>query len=829
MVGIARYRTDFWIYATAAGLGASPGVAFAQSSPALGDPSLVFLLWSVALVLVAAAAVAAAVHARRRLHAALGERDARAAEAQGLADALDAVPDGFVVWSKPGAAPRTSAGLGGIVGLRPGRGFDEDRIAECFRAADADALRDALARLRGGGQAFDLTLGLAADERAVQVSGRRAGGGVPGAVLRFRDVTAPTAALAEAERRRRDLAARLDSLPWPVWARDGDLALAYCNAAYARAVDAAPDEAVARQIEIAGGALAEAGKAVARRARDLGVAQSESRHVVIGGDRRLFDFVEQPLADGGLVGYALDMTDLEDVQSELARHVSAHAEVLGHLGTGIVIFGPDQRVKFFNNAYLDLFGLDEGFLNGEPTMAEVLETLRERRRLPEFADFPAYKRDRVRQLMGVIAPLEELIHLPDGMTLRLVAAPHPFGGIVMTFEDVTARLELERKYNTLIEVQRDTLDNLYEGIAVYGGDGRLKLSNPAFARIWGLSPADLENQPHLAAVVERTRHLYGAADDWEAVRDEIVARVADRTGRSGRLERPDGTVLDYATVPLPDGGCLFTYLDVTDSFRVQQALRERNAALETADLLKSEFIANVSYELRTPLNAIIGFAEILDLQYFGPLNERQVEYSRGIVEASQRLLSLINDILDIATIDAGYMQIDLLPVDVKSVLAALKALAGERARNRELALEVDCPADIGTVPADERRLKQAVYNLISNAIKFTPEGGRVTVSARRGDDELLISVTDTGIGIPAADQAAVFGKFARVGGQVRQSGAGLGLALVKSLIELHGGRVELDSTPGAGTRVTCHLPTRAATDAEAAGPENSKRIAGAGR
>jgi signal transduction histidine kinase len=269
-------------------------------------------------------------------------------------------------------------------------------------------------------------------------------------------------------------------------------------------------------------------------------------------------------------------------------------------------------------------------------------------------------------------------------------------------------------------------------------------------------------------------------------------------------------VLVFSSLPLADGGCLYTYLDVTDSTRVERALRERNAALETADRLKSEFIANVSYELRTPLNAIIGFAEILNQAYFGTLNERQAEYSRGILEASNRLLSLINDILDIATIEAGYLQLDLGTVDVQGLLSSIETFAAERARNRNLAFSIDCPPGIGTVVADERRLKQAIYNVVSNALKFTPPGGRIGVAARRADGALEITVTDTGIGIDPQDQTIVFEKFAPIRSQGRQTGAGLGLALVKKLIELHHGRVELQSTPGTGTRVTCRIPLNAA-------------------
>jgi signal transduction histidine kinase len=264
-------------------------------------------------------------------------------------------------------------------------------------------------------------------------------------------------------------------------------------------------------------------------------------------------------------------------------------------------------------------------------------------------------------------------------------------------------------------------------------------------------------------------------------------------------------VLQVVTVPLPDGNVLLTYLDVSDSTRVERALRERNEALETAARLKSEFIANVSYELRTPLNAVIGFAEILTHQYFGTLNPRQLDYAHSILESAHQLMALINDIIDLATIEAGYMVLDTETVEVPGMLQAVLTLTRERARNREIELRLKCPPDIGTIEADERRLKQALFNLVTNAIRFTPPGGSVAIEAAREGRDLLLSVADTGIGIPRGDQARIFEKFERAS---RHSGAGLGLSLVKSLVELHDGTVVIESEPDRGTKVTCRIPAR---------------------
>ena len=609
-------------------------------------------------------------------------------------------------------------------------------------------------------------------------------------------------------RERDDLRALIDALPMPLWRRRRDLSLAEANRAYAAAVDADSADAVAEGRELAGAE----GRALAARAQAKGVPQDDSRHVVIDGSRRYLALSEIPLADGGTLGLARDMTALQAAQAELQRHIAAHAAVLENVIVAIAIYGPDLRLAFYNTAFVHLWQLEPDWLAAKPSLEEVLERLRERRRLPEHADFRAFKAQQRAMFTALIEPQEELLHLPDERTLRLVVSPHPFRGLTFVFEDVTDRLALERSYNTSIAVQRETLNNLYEGIAVFGSDGRLKLWNPAYARIWRLAPEDLAGEPHISSIVERFRPFVADQEAWDETRRRIVARITAHSASSVRLERADGSVLQAATVPLPDGNILLSYLDITDSTRVEQALRERTAALETAGRLKSEFLANVSYELRTPLNAISGFAEILVNQYFGALNPRQTEYSQGILESAQRLSSLINDILDLATIEAGYMQIETREVDIHALMSSVMTLARERARNQSLRLDFDCPPDIGTLPADERRLKQALFNLVSNALKFTPAGGTVTLRARRESGGVALTVADTGIGVKQEDQARIFGTFER--GSAREArqpgaGAGLGLSLVKSFVDLHGGTVELRSIPGTGTIVTCRIPAEA--------------------
>jgi len=604
------------------------------------------------------------------------------------------------------------------------------------------------------------------------------------------DISDREAALAEGIQRaaeRDRLAAALDTIPMPLWWRDASLAVTGGNGRFRQQPGL---DAIARPL---------AELAVSTRMPQSSLRSSGGE---TGGPQEL---VEIPLPAGGTLGFTRDRAEIEQARNEIARLGLAHREVLETVTTAIAIFGPDARLLFFNSAYERLWQLDREFLDSEPALSEILDLLREQRALPEYADFRHFKAEQAALFTDLRAPFEELMHLPDERTVRQVVSRHPFGGLTFTYENVTDRLALERSYNTLAEVQRETLDNLSEGLAVFSSDGRLTLWNPAFAEMWLLQPGDLVNRPHIATLVEKMRAFYAEAD-WDGTKAQIIDRVISYTSYAGTLDRRDGLVLEINTIPLPDGNVLLSYLDVSDSTRVRKALRDRNDALETAGRLKSEFIANVSYELRTPLNAVIGFADILSNQYFGTLNARQLEYSHGIFESSQRLMSLINDILDIASVEAGQLTLDRSPVDVHAMLAGVLTLSRERAKHLQLNLNFDCPHDIGVVTLDEARIRQALFNLLSNAIKFTPPGGTITLGARRIGPEVALSVSDTGIGIASEMQAKVFESFERGQTDGRQVGAGLGLTLVQSFVEMHGGRVELDSSISGGTCVTCWLP-----------------------
>jgi signal transduction histidine kinase len=777
---------------------------------------------------------------RRHRSRAEARANALAERVAALEGALAAAPDGHFTWfhglPPDGAADGCSRRLAVLLDLFRGTDTPWADVVGGFGESDAARLDDAVEDLRAAGDGFEIEVEHRESGRRILAVGIRAvrDDGTPLAdVVWMRDVTEGAAAVegltAETSALRIEgdrLSAALDGLDFPVWLRDENLSLVYINRAYMQAVDA-DDRAlvVEEQRELASSTTARRLRALAAAARAAGTLRQEAVPIVVHGNRRLMEVTEGPINLPGrtphdqprrfTAGAAYDVTSREDLAKRLAREDAAHAEVLERLSTAIAIFDNDARLRFFNAGFSELWSLDPEWLAQAPGYGELLETLRENRQLPEVADYPAFKESELARFRHQLTPSEDLMHLPDGSTLRRVIAPHPMGGLLSTFEDVTDRLALERSYNTLIAVHRETLDHLREAVAVFGDDGRLRLSNPTFLKMWGLQPSDIASRPHVLHLAERLDDQCATEHEAESLRAFLSPPTpGERSARHARPIKADGTVLEAVSVPLPDGGVLATFADVTDSARVERALRERAEALTTADRLKSRFLANVSYELRTPLTTVSGFAEILADGYYGPLNPRQMEYARGMAETAQSLVTLIDDISDLASIEAGELSLELDAFDVHSALASVLALTRESMKRKEVALNFDCPPDTGWMVADEKRVKQVLYHLLANAVKFTPQGGSVILAAQRENADIVFTVADTGVGIPQEDQQAIFDTFARGPGT---PGHGMGLSLVRSFVELHGGTVELVSVQGEGTTVICRIPSGTGADRQVAG------------
>ncbi|MGF1550863.1 MAG: ATP-binding protein [Sphingomonadaceae bacterium] len=689
-------------------------------------------------------------------------------------------------------------------------------LAELGEAAfDSDeraTLEQEIRRAARSGGGFERTMTLP-DGRRLKVRGGPAPPVFPaGSVLLwFADISdeaAREAALREeAEYSARALeahAALIEAATIPVWYRGPDLRLAMVNRAYAQAVEAQnAAEAVERGIELVDEA-ARGGMPESKAAGSRGTPGTRTVAVTLAGERRRMRIAEVP-AGSGIAGFAIDAEELEQARAELSRFVHAQRTMLDRLSAGVAHFAPDRGLVFWNQPFARIFSLQADWLADHPEFDRLLDHLRESGKLPEMRDFPEWKAEKRGWFTTGLSVDEEDWVLPEGRHLRVVAQPLPDGGLLLIFEDRTEQLQLASARDTLLRVRTATFDNLFEAIGVFAADGRLHLWNNRFREIWDIDEERLAEHPrvdqlasHFAARLKNPKHV-------GLLRELVRNATAERKQRSGRLSLTDGRDYEFAAVPLPDGNALFTMLDVTDSRRIEAALRERNIALEEADRVKNAFVANMSYELRTPLTSIAGFAEMLDRGHAGELGADAREYVAAILEAVARLGALIDNVLDLTQSESG----SLLLADDLLDLSALCREAADEARPLANKKKIDLATDIGDtgpVRGDRKRLRQALDHLIRNALAHTGQRGRVLVHAGADGEEALIAVSDDGEGIEPAEQARVFDRFHRASTRGEGGEAGLGLPLVKQFIEAHGGSVALESRPGEGTTVTLRLP-----------------------
>ena len=774
------------------------------------------MLLSSTAIATAVALVFAAGWARQRTKriALQSERDVLYAVAQKGREILAAVPDGLFLWDHVLGGVSVSRKLAVLLNLKEGTHSRYDDIRVCFKGESLKALERACSALRGNGTPFDLVL--IAGDRLIQTIGQRAendAGEVQADLVWMRDVTELTASggtsefAPEASKADtfddRHLTALLDAMPIPVWLRDSKLNLAFVNSAAAGVVEAKPD--------------------LAEHARTLGKRATERRLIDRDGTAQLVELSEIPLSlqtsgevkkNSGTLGYALDQSEREEMESSFIRHRQSRDAVLEGLPVPVAIFSADTHLEFANSAYATLWKMEPHWLLDKPSLAEVLEKQREDRLLPEVPDFRAFKAEQIARFSLLLDPHMEMLYLPSGRALRQKIEPYGDGGLVYTFDDISESLDLQRSYKELGAVQTETLDHLHEGVAVFGSDGRLKLHNPVYAELWDLDAAILAAKPHLSEILEHTRSLRFAPDhadvwvddDWQKYKSLMTSELLSRAQSEGRLDLTNGKAIKY--------------VNISDSARVEDALRDRAVAMEQTDLMKSEFIADVSREVRTPLNTVIGFSDMLSQELFGELNPRQSEYVKSISETSRNMMAVVGDVLDLASMDAGQLELVQESVDIHGLLVSAFNLIQDRAKRRSIRLEFDCAPDIGWMTGDAQRLKQVVYNLMANAATYTPPRGKITLSAGRENDQVVIRVVDTGVGIPSTDKQRIFNPFDKGGGaspandvskphmsaKDGERGVGLGLTIAKRFVERHGGTIDVKSLVGRGTTVETRLP-----------------------
>jgi len=518
-----------------------------------------------------------------------------------------------------------------------------------------------------------------------------------------------------------------------------------------------------------------------------------------------------PTTDGGRVHIRTDITYLKRQQMEAAHQALLLRTTVENIVQGLCVFDADRRLLLWNNNWLTLLALPSEFGRVGTPLEEILRWRAAR------GDYgPGEIADLVAQHPSTLPGLDDHAGervLPNGTVVDMLGVAMPDGGLLTTYTDVTVRRNAELALRQKTDVLEATLQSVDQGISMFDSQLRLIAANHRYYHLLDIPEADFPLGTSFEAFLYHvaTRGEFGPGPPEDQVAERIQLA---RKGQAYLFERTrlDGTVVEARRTPTAQGGFVTTYADITERKTRENELKAAKAAAERTSEVRSLFLAKMSHELRTPFNAIIGFAEIIANKASGE-DRHAVEIYAGHAEeirkSGQHMLDLVNNILDLSKIEAGRMAVMIDRFDLRQILHSSLSMMRELSRSHGVTITLSIPPTFPETRADERAVKQIVTNLLSNALKFTPENGSIALSACPTEcGGFEIAVSDTGIGIPSDQIDRVLLPFEQMDNRYSRStgGTGLGLSLVKGLVELHGGSLRVESTVGHGTTVTATFP-----------------------
>jgi signal transduction histidine kinase len=477
---------------------------------------------------------------------------------------------------------------------------------------------------------------------------------------------------------------------------------------------------------------------------------------------------------------------------------------------GMMLEDRDLKFVLFNSQYSELFEFPDGLVRVGASFRDALRYQAER------GDFgPGDRDDLIERVVanyqrGEAGNFERTI-AGSGRTLQIYVAPTPEDGTVTIATDISDMVESQRGAKLL----REALDNFSDMVILYDKDERVVFTNDRYHEIYPNSPpkdeiANFTLEELLRRSLEAGQIAHPLAKtDPEAWLQEALANRRITGEGAGETTHETGRTYIFRHRRTTEGGMILTQTDITERKQAEMDLKAAKEEAETANRAKSQFLANMSHELRTPLNAILGYTELIQDSIYGNVPEKVREVIGRIDHNGHHLLNQINDVLDLSKIEAGELNTSLNDYSMQDIVNGVISDAGSLAAEKNLTLSAIVPPDLPTGLGDDRRISQVLLNLVGNAIKFTDKG-EVSVRVSASDGEFQVAVADTGIGILEADQAKILNEFYQADSSNTRAhgGTGLGLAIAKRMVELHGGRLWIESTLGEGSTFSFSLPIR---------------------
>ena len=485
-------------------------------------------------------------------------------------------PDEKVNDPRKNISERCSRRLAVILGLEKGIKSDFNDVLKNFYKDDIRKITKYVGLLKEEGVAFEDYFLLKTANKYIRLEGVRingADGNIYCDMIWFRDISFATNKIKSLEEAKNSIETKfllqqdlLDNLPFAVWLRDNNLDIAYCNKKFVEFIPGKTrDEIIKNHMEING----TSGESISRKlAQGVYKTQRQGRtltSVIVKGERIAMEAYENPfygeqsLEKTYSAGCLIDVNELDGLKRNLKRHQTAHLEILGMLGTAFAVFDQNLELQFNNVSFANLWGLSDEWLAGKHSYPDFLDLIRENRLLPEVPDYKAFRQDEQKKFAQLIEPITDLLHLPNGKTLRRVRAPYPLGGVVFAFEDISDRIATTSAYNALMSVQTEILTSLFDAVLIFGTNGRLSFFNDAYVKLWDANKQFLQNEPTFEQVLDSQKGFFAKDGDWETLKKGISANILNMTSKKIILKRNNDENISLGVANLSDGSLLIVY------------------------------------------------------------------------------------------------------------------------------------------------------------------------------------------------------------------------------------------------------------------------------
>ena len=533
-----------------------------------------------------------------------------------------------------------------------------------------------------------------------------------------------------------------NNIPMALWHRNSQGRIDYCNETYASALECSQAKIKTENLELFSKNDIDL-HALSAQALKNHQSSTSRKHAVIQGSRRLVEIGIHPILETfSTIGYALDISETEELSSKLSSTTSAYHEIFNTISIPIAVFDERKNLHYYNTAYTKLFDFKDSFLDQNITFADILDDLRSRKKIPEYANFQEYKKKRAELFNNVIKPIEEFIDLPNEDTLRVRIAPYPLGGLIFVYENITDQLNLERGVNTLLAVQKETINHLYEALIVIEKNGKIQFLNKAMEKLFNISNAKILVHQPFNSWTEIFKDFFLDEQQHKNWTEYLSTLFINRHPINERLFLLNDLVVNWFYTPLPDGSHMLGFLNVSEEWNHERQLKAHNFNLEKKNILKQNYINQVTHELQKPLDNIIGFSNTLNQQLFGKLNEKQLNYCQLIENNTENVKFLIDDVLCLIGLDQYSLTITPQPFILQNMLDSLKAMIEPIFQEKGIDFTITNKAHTTKVTGSEKHLKQALFAIIKDLTLYTPESATIDINVKlyKNDKKVTIQI-----------------------------------------------------------------------------------------